>query len=81
MHHPNTPRPDTRNLIAAVVLATAIMAGWQYFYQAPRMAQMQAQKQQLQAQKAEQAKKPVVQTQASVALNYSGLDGLLNLFY
>jgi YidC/Oxa1 family membrane protein insertase len=64
MHHPNTPRPDTRNLIAAVVLATAIMAGWQYFYQAPRMAQMQAQKQQLQAQKAEQAKKPVVQTHA-----------------
>ncbi|MEO0318862.1 MAG: hypothetical protein RL404_2539, partial [Pseudomonadota bacterium] len=25
--------------------------------------------------------KPVVQAQASVALNYSGLDGLLNLFY
>lgn len=34
--------PDLKNLIAALVLATAIMAGWQYFYERPRVAARQA---------------------------------------
>lgn len=38
-----TPQgPDTRNLILALVLGTAIMAGWQFFYEQPKMAERKA---------------------------------------
>jgi YidC/Oxa1 family membrane protein insertase len=42
--HPNSPAgaPDMRNLLLAIVLATAIMIGWQYFYEAPRQKAAQA---------------------------------------
>lgn len=43
--NPPTGAPDSRNLILAIALATAIMFGWQYFYEAPRQrALQQAQK-------------------------------------
>ena len=35
--------PDLRNLIAAIVLATAVMIGWQYFYERPRQLALHAQ--------------------------------------
>jgi YidC/Oxa1 family membrane protein insertase len=44
---PTPQAPDFKNLILALVLATAVMAGWQYFYEAPRQkvrAAEQAQK-------------------------------------
>ena len=40
-----TPRnnaPDTKNLIIALVLGTAVMAGWQFFYEQPRQLERQA---------------------------------------
>lgn len=38
----STPGPETRNLLLALALATAIMVGWQYFYERPRLAAQQA---------------------------------------
>lgn len=35
--------PDIKNLMAAIILATAIMFGWQYFYERPRLAAVEAQ--------------------------------------
>ncbi len=43
--------PETKNLLFAIIAATSIMFGWQYFYERPRMEALQAQ------QKLEQAKK------------------------
>ncbi len=47
MTSPTQTGPDLRNLIVAIVLATAIMLGWQYFYERPhqqvRLAQERAQ--------------------------------------
>lgn len=34
--------PDIRNLLIALVVSTAIMFGWQYFYERPRMAAQKA---------------------------------------
>ena len=41
---PNSPAgaPDMRNLLLAIAIATAIMVGWQYFYEAPRLKAAQA---------------------------------------
>ena len=60
----NPNPPDTRNLILAIVLATAIMIGWQYFYEAPRQAAQKA-VQAVAAASAPMAKaeeKPAIQT-------------------
>ena len=42
--HPNSPAgaPDMRNLLLTIVMATGIMLGWQYFYEAPRLKAAQA---------------------------------------
>lgn len=41
--HPNpTSGPDTKNLMIAIVFATAIMFGWQYFYERPRQIALEA---------------------------------------
>lgn len=34
---PNHHSPDTKNLIIALVLGTAVMAGWQFFYEQPKL--------------------------------------------
>ena len=41
---PNHPShgPDSRNLIIALVLASAVMAGWHYFVEGPRLERMRA---------------------------------------
>ncbi len=43
-HHPHGQHhgPELKNLIIALVLATAIMGGWQYFYERPRMEALRA---------------------------------------
>ena len=53
MSSPVSQGPDTKNLMFAILAATAIMFSWQYFYERPRMAALQAQ------QKMEMAKKAV----------------------
>ncbi len=44
MTHPNHPShgPEIKNLMLALVAATVIMLGWQYFYERPRLAAQQA---------------------------------------
>lgn len=63
MNHPATA-PDTRNLILAIALATAVMLGWQYFYERPRMEAARVAAEAQQAAKArdpqQQQEKPVV---------------------
>ncbi|MCE3005263.1 MAG: membrane protein insertase YidC [Rickettsiales bacterium] len=54
--------PDFKNLILALVLCTAIMAAWQYFYERPRMAALK-QQQAAELQRIEAtAKAPMVDT-------------------
>lgn len=36
MKHPTQQGPDIRRLIIAIILATAVMLAWQYFYERPR---------------------------------------------
>lgn len=36
--------PDFKNLVIALVLATAVMIGWQYFYEKPRLAALAVEK-------------------------------------
>lgn len=55
-------RPDLRNLITAIVLATIIMLGWQYYYERPRMAAKQAER--IAQQEAAEAKKTAIATPA-----------------
>jgi YidC/Oxa1 family membrane protein insertase len=67
--HPMTPSPhapDTKNLILALVLGTAIMAGWQLFYEQPRLA---AQKAYIEQQRARDAKTAETNTKLNTALN------------
>lgn len=47
--------PDIKNLIAAIVLASAIMFGWQHFYERPRIAALQAQQAKAKAETAANA--------------------------
>lgn len=42
MQTTSAQRPEMRNLILAIVCATAVMIGWQYFYERPRMLARQA---------------------------------------
>ncbi len=56
MTAPAHAAPDTRNLILAIVLATGVMLGWQYFYERPRMEALRATQQAEQAAKAKEAK-------------------------
>jgi YidC/Oxa1 family membrane protein insertase len=43
MTAPTTQGPDFKNLVLAIVAATTIMLAWQYFYERPRLAAVQAQ--------------------------------------
>ena len=43
MTAPNPQGPDLKNLVLAIVAATAIMIGWQHFYAHPRQVALQAQ--------------------------------------
>lgn len=43
MTTPATQGPDFKNLVLAIVAATSIMLAWQYFYERPRVAALQAQ--------------------------------------
>lgn len=43
MTTPATQGPDIKNLVLAIVAATTIMLAWQYFYERPRVAAIQAQ--------------------------------------
>lgn len=53
--------PDLRRLILAIVSATVIMLGWQYFYERPRMAARQAEQAAIvEAKQKEEAKKVIV---------------------
>lgn len=49
MHSTNPGSPDIKNLLFALLFATVIMMGWQYFYEAPRQAEKQKLAQQEQA--------------------------------
>jgi YidC/Oxa1 family membrane protein insertase len=52
--------PEIKNLMMALLVATAIMFGWQYFYERPRLAQVQAAKaEQAAKESAKAAKAPV----------------------
>src|SRR4051812_28933048 len=93
MTSPTQAGPDMRNLIVAIVLATAIMLGWQYFYERPRqqlriseqLVQAHAQQEKAKAATAEQAPaqvKPETVTTASgprIAINSPALHGSLAL--
>lgn len=52
MTAPLSQGPETKNLVVAIVLATAIMLGWQYFYERPRQIALQAQQKIAQEQQA-----------------------------
>jgi YidC/Oxa1 family membrane protein insertase len=43
MNSPVSQGPETKNLMFAIIAATAIMFGWQYFYERPRLEALQAQ--------------------------------------
>lgn len=49
---------ETKNLIVALVLATGVMAGWQYFYEQPRLAER---KQYLEQQETKQKAKEAIE--------------------
>lgn len=51
MYQNPTQRPDSKNLMIAVVAMTAIMFGWQYFYERPRLIAQQAQQAKILAEK------------------------------
>lgn len=55
MHSTNPGSPDIKNLLFALLFATVIMMGWQYFYEAPREAQRKQEQQQSLAAKKEHA--------------------------
>ncbi len=52
MHSTNPGSPDIKNLLIALLFATVIMMGWQYFYEAPRQAAKQKHEQEVLATKA-----------------------------
>jgi len=65
MFQPNTPGqgPDIKNLIIALVLCTAIMGGWQYFVERPRIEALRIEQEKAAKIAAEEvAKAPVVET-------------------
>ena len=68
MNSPATQGPDIKNLIFAILAATAIMFGWQYFYERPRQLALHAQQQMaLEKQRAEEARNaPVTKPETSV---------------
>ncbi|MEJ0010464.1 MAG: membrane protein insertase YidC [Alphaproteobacteria bacterium] len=61
-HHPHAGGPELRNLVIAIVAATAILFGWEYFYQRPRTLAYEAAQQKAeeaaQAEKAKEATAP-----------------------
>lgn len=56
MHSTNPGAPDIKNLLFALLFATVVMMGWQYFYEAPRQAEKQKQAQEAAFVKAEKNK-------------------------
>lgn len=61
--HPTPPSGvETRNLLISIVLATLVMIGWQYFYEAPRQAAQQAVVKAEAARKATEVAKPETKT-------------------
>src|SRR5512147_2785115 len=57
---PPSPGPgETRNLIIAVVLSGLILFGWNFFYEAPRARQLQAERARLEQMHAERQQQSV----------------------
>lgn len=86
---PSAPgAPDIKNLLIAILFATSIMLGWQYFFEAPRQQAAQ-QTQQASAEKAQAEAAAVAEAQSAseaqeksaprVAINSKRLHGSINL--
>lgn len=69
MHAQQQSGPDIKNLVLAVIAATAIMFGWQYFYEGPRQKALQAQRAVEQAKAAEVAKQATIEAPKTEAAN------------
>ncbi|MDX2095055.1 MAG: membrane protein insertase YidC [Alphaproteobacteria bacterium] len=58
MTAPAAQGPEFKNLVIAIIAATAIMIGWQHFYERPRLAAMQAQQASVEARTQREAARP-----------------------
>ncbi|WP_374656406.1 membrane protein insertase YidC [Dongia sp.] len=62
------PQTDKKNMIIAIALSAAIIFGWQFFYEMPRLEKQQAAQQ---AQQAEQAQQQLAQAASNAASTQS----------
>lgn len=69
MHSQQQSGPDIKNLIIALISATAIMFAWQYFYEGPRQKALQAKHVVEQAKAEDAAKKAALEAPKTEAAN------------
>lgn len=67
MQTQNSGSPDFKNLLLALLLATVIMAGWQYFYERPRLAALKVE-QEAKAEQLAKSKPAEVETAKTVSV-------------